>query len=184
MRAKIRLKQLLAKEIKGASLLRALELISPPVTILGSRNDVLLGAPVDEASPRHPILFEGEPIGWVVGRGQAEWLATFLAQVAYREWEVDELADEMLELYREINLLYNLSEKLGASLDPQAVMQVALDEASRLIDATGGAVLLSVEGEEAFRASLTFGAEFDTARKYRWVKVSSAIWRAAKKARL
>ncbi len=167
MRAKIRLKRLLTKEIKGASLLRALESISPPVTVLGSRNEVLLRAPVDEASPRHPILFEGEPIGWVVGRGEAEWLATFLAQVAYREWEVDELADEMLELYREINLLYNLSEKLGASLDPQAVMQVALDEASRLIDATGGAVLLSVEGEEAFRASLTFGAEFDTARKYK-----------------
>jgi len=163
----MRLKRLLAKEINGASLLRALGAISPPITILGSRNEVLFGAPVDDTLPRHPILIEEEPIGWVVGHEQAEWVAAFLAQVTHRELEVNELADEVLEVYREINLLYNLSEKLGASLDPQAVMQVTLEEASRLIDATSGAVLLRVTGEEAFRANLIFGEGFDTARQYR-----------------
>jgi transcriptional regulator with GAF, ATPase, and Fis domain len=167
MRAKIRLGQLLAKEINGTSLLRALESISPPITILGSRNEVLLGAPMNDALPRHPILFEEEPIGRVVGHEQAEWVAAFLTQVAYRELEVNDLADDMLELYREINLLYNLSEKLGASLDPQTVMKVVLEEASRLIDATGGTVLLRVKGEEAFRANLIFGEGFDMARQYR-----------------
>jgi adenylate cyclase len=87
--------------------------------------------------------------------------------VAYREFEVNDLADNILELYREINLLYNLAEKLGASLDSRAIMRVVLEEANRLIDATSGAVLLRVEGEVAFRAGHTFGGAFDRARQYR-----------------
>jgi adenylate cyclase len=167
MRAKIRLIQILGKEINGTSLLHALESISPPVAIIGSRNEVLLGTHVDEALPRYPILFEKEPIGWVVGQEHGGWVAVFLTQVVYRESEVNDLADDMLELYREINLLYNLAEKLGTSLDSQVVMHVVLKEASRLIDATGGAVLLSVESEKTFRAGLVFGEEFNMARQYR-----------------
>jgi GAF domain-containing protein len=52
----------------------------------------------------------------------------------------------MLERYRELNLLYNLSEKLAASLELAAVAQMALDEASRLIKASGGCVALLDEG--------------------------------------
>ena len=167
MRTKIRLKRILGRKVNDASLFHALASISPPIAIIGSRHEVLLGAHVDETLPRYPILLEKEPIGWVVGHEHTGWVAAFLAQIVYRELEVNDLADDTLELYREINLLYNLSEKLGASLDSQAVMKVALDEANRLIDATSGAVLLRVEDEAVFRASLTFGGAVDIAQLYR-----------------
>jgi GAF domain-containing protein len=59
-----------------------------------------------------------------------------------RELERRALAREALDKYRELNLLYDVSEKIGASLDVGEVAGVAINEARRLIKRGVGVVLV------------------------------------------
>jgi PAS domain S-box-containing protein len=52
------------------------------------------------------------------------------------------VADETLDRYREINLLYNIGETIGSCLDPDEIPQLVLAETRRVIDADMGMVLL------------------------------------------
>ena len=53
------------------------------------------------------------------------------------------LAQETLERYREINLLYRIHETIGASLDLDEVIQRVLQQSIRIIKTDGGTVFLS-----------------------------------------
>jgi hypothetical protein len=54
-----------------------------------------------------------------------------------------EVANEALDRYREINLMYRVSETIGALLDVEKIPQMVLDESRRVIRANSGIVLLS-----------------------------------------
>ena len=56
--------------------------------------------------------------------------------------ELERLADETLDCYREVNLLYNLSGKLTTSLNLKVVCNVVIEEARRLIQSSVGGVML------------------------------------------
>ncbi len=65
-----------------------------------------------------------------------------------RSLEARSLAEETLERYREINLLYNIGETISASLDPDEIPDLVMAEAGRIIRAHGGIVLLLNEKRE------------------------------------
>ena len=64
----------------------------------------------------------------------------------------------MLGLYREINLLFNLSEKLASSLELQNVARMALGEATSLIQATDGSVMLFDEEQRKLASIASVGS--------------------------
>ncbi len=68
------------------------------------------------------------------------------------------LAQETLERYREINLLYNIGETIGTSLDPDAIPHLVLAEASRIIETNIGGVFL-LEEHETLSLRAAFGSE-------------------------
>lgn len=92
-------------------------------------------------------------------------MAGLIEHLAEKEVEKDTLADGTLEHYRELNLLYNLSEKLGASLEVASVAQTALDEAGRLITTTGGCVMLLDEGQTQLETIIVSGQGFEPPRR-------------------
>jgi adenylate cyclase len=65
------------------------------------------------------------------------------------------LARETLDRYREVNLLYSLGETLATCLDVSELLQRVLAEASQIIHALRGAVLLYDETEELVTAAST-----------------------------
>lgn len=69
-------------------------------------------------------------------------LALLLAEAL----EKRSIARETLDRYREVNLLYNIGETIGTCLDPQEIPRLVLREASRIIRADVGVVLLSAAG--------------------------------------
>lgn len=74
------------------------------------------------------------------------------------------IARETLDRYREINLLYNLGEKLATCLDIDELLQRVLTEANRIIQARQGAVLLYDESEKlTIAASTELTEELETA---------------------
>jgi GAF domain-containing protein len=113
------------------------------------------------------VRYEGETVGWVSGGDHADLIANLLTHLVAREAEKEALLEEVLDLYRQVNLLFNLSEKLATSLVPATVARLTLAEASRLIEATGGAVLLRGEGTDLHQTAATIdrGIEAQTSLK-------------------
>jgi adenylate cyclase len=99
-------------------------------------------APGDATSERHPIVIEGATVGWVEGPRPAGSIAAVLAYAGARETDKRSLAREALDRYRELNLIYDLADQIGAVLETDAIAQVAVAEASRLPSGGTGFVLL------------------------------------------
>jgi len=99
------------------------------------------GALTNEAQ-RFPILLDGEAVGWVQGARVAAAVAAVLGYAAAREHDKRSLAQEALERYRELNLIYDLADQIGATLEIPAVAAVAVREAGRLPAGGRGFLLL------------------------------------------
>ncbi|HEX5591477.1 MAG TPA: GAF domain-containing protein [Candidatus Limnocylindrales bacterium] len=91
---------------------------------------------------RYPILLEGAPVGWVDGGRIAAAVAAVLGYAAAREHDKRSLAQEALERYRELNLIYDLAGEIGTTLEVAAVAAVAVREAGRLPAGGTGFLLL------------------------------------------
>jgi len=132
----------------------------PSLSIVDSSGRVLLGeAAFDETgSPsRSPIFLGDTVLGFVAGpEASAGAIAQLLTHLASRETEQRALAGETLHLYREINLIEQLSEQLAAILNIPAVSESALAQAQRLIQATHGSVLLADKTTGALRFEGSF----------------------------
>ena len=127
------------------------------VTITDVDGEVILdrqGRGQDPAAPveRHPIVVEGQTVGWVEGPRPAASIAAVLSYAASREADKRALAAEALDRYRELSLIYELAESLGATLEVDAVASVAAEEAGRLPSGGEGFVVL-VDGEDGDRLS-------------------------------
>lgn len=120
---------------------------------------LLCGAVPGPDARRTAVQYDGQVLGWVyedgaVGADQAKALANLLSALLLHEEEKRALAGEMLDKYRELNLLYTLSERLLVEPDPAAIARLALGEAGRLIDVTAGWLLLW-DGQQAMPLSST-----------------------------
>jgi hypothetical protein len=102
------------------------------------------------AADQHPITVEGRTVGWVHGPRPSASIAAVLSYAASREADKRALAAEALDRYRELSLIYDLSESIGASLDVAEVAGVAAQEASRLPSGGEGFVVLR-DGPDAAR---------------------------------
>lgn len=77
-----------------------------------------------------------------LGQEALALLHTSLLLILERALESRSLAAETLERYREINLLYNIGETISASLDAAEIPDLVMAQATRIIRADGGVVLL------------------------------------------
>jgi adenylate cyclase len=140
------LKRVFTDRSEAASILDDfIRMTGDPIAVNDLENNLLYGTSYDLSdpkSPKYPILADGKIVGWVSGGDRSEFVAELLTYLVTREAEKEELLDEILDLYRQINLLFNLSEKLATSLELETVAKMTLDEACRLIDASSGAVIL------------------------------------------
>ncbi len=96
----------------------------------------------DARIERHPIVVEGKPVGWVEGPRPAGAIASVLSYACSREADKRSLASEALDRYRELNLIYDLAERIAASPHLQDVARVAVSEAARLPSGGLGFMLL------------------------------------------
>ncbi len=104
---------------------------------------------------RFPIEQDDQVLGWVTGDASASVLAALLNYAVRQEDEKKSLANELVDRYRELSLLYHLSERMAASPQPEAVAEIALEEARRLIKADSGAILFLDGGD--LRTASSFG---------------------------
>ncbi|MBD1845596.1 GAF domain-containing protein [Cyanobacteria bacterium FACHB-63] len=144
---RVNLKRVLKQsEATIAALISTLNL---PVQIQDGSGKLLQGKPDPAQTEKHSIFAGERLLGWVIGGQDSQIIATILTDFCKRELELKTLADEVLDQYREINLLYNLSEKLTTSLDLTIVCQTVLTEVRKLIPATAASILLTDSANKA-----------------------------------
>ena len=143
----VKLKTLLSPRSSSAAPVAALcAVLGDEVGILDPAGRTLFGASSSNGSEPNgiPVLHDGQCLGSVVGpAAAASALALLLTDLAARESVSRDLASEVLHLYREVNLIEQLSEELVALLNLAAVGESALAQAQRLIAATYGVILIS-----------------------------------------
>ena len=92
---------------------------------------------------RQDVVVDGDMLGWVEGGRTARGIAAVLAYAAARERDKRSLANEALERYRELSLIYDLAATIGGSDTVEPVVHAAVTELSRLPHDARGFVLLA-----------------------------------------
>ncbi len=150
--ARVKLKKLFSQKNSLVPALTALfDVMNPRLAIQDIDGSWLYGTPNSHVQ-KVAIEMGSETLGWVAGEN-ARHIAALIAAIAAKEAEKIALADEVLEKYRELNLLYNLSDKLATTLDLSAVAKITLTESSRLIRSPAGKIILC----ENVQSVATFG---------------------------
>ncbi|NJR38735.1 MAG: GAF domain-containing protein [Leptolyngbyaceae cyanobacterium CSU_1_4] len=133
--------------------------VDSQITIQSSDGQFLWGTPIASHSHQFPIQLEGELLGWVNGDERAAAIASLLQNLAHREVEKRTLAQELLSKYKEISLLFNISEKIIDSLDVQEIASLVLDEAKGLLNSASGVLLLVGDGTCLLSNIASFGED-------------------------
>lgn len=100
---------------------------------------------------------KGNPTGTLVALGKSASKDNPLERAVQQSfnallaqaYERRDMANEALERYREINLMYRVSETVGALLDVEKIPAKILEESQRVIRAQSGIVLLSPASGDA-----------------------------------
>lgn len=156
----VSLKRLLAKKETLTVLLQLVDAIATPIVIQDHAGAILLGDETQSLRHQYPVLLEQATLGCVRGGEAAGAIAALLNHLATRELEKKQLAQETLDRYKEATLLYNLSEKITATLDLNAVAELALEEAKKRIAGGSGAVILWDSASGDYERIETFGNGF------------------------
>ena len=141
MAKEIRLKKLLRREDVAAVLTAVSDGQDAVVDAKGRR---LAGPLVD--GPSVPVTRpDGTLLGTVTGP-RAAATAGVLTALAGNEQERRELADEVLDMYREVNLLYALGEVLATATDRADLAARALREATRHVPVDVAYLVVDIDG--------------------------------------
>ena len=93
-----------------------IDILGAPVAVQAADGTFLIGDSSSILQDKYNIELSGEVIGWVMGGEGASHVADVLNHLASKEYEKKTLARETLERYKELTLLYEITEKIASSL--------------------------------------------------------------------
>lgn len=102
----------------------------------------------DAVHPEVPVIFENETLGSVISDKDGELIAGLLCQMLQKDAEKKKLGSEVLNLYQEINVIFNFSEKLSETIDPDVIAHLALEQAVHSIRPDAGIIVFWDEEEK------------------------------------
>lgn len=147
----ISLQNILWKKKSSAALLEnLLGSLNDTVCLEDHEGNILYGSPVSSPAVRLSLHNEEGTLGWVSGNSIAKVVAPLLQHLIELETGRKKMGNEVLNMYREINLIYHFSEKLADTIEPASIARMALEEASRLLSFRSGAVILYDEEQLRF----------------------------------
>jgi len=143
VRTRIRALKHILKDIKTDTLLKQLSKeLELEFSILDINAVLLWGS--DHNYPLHLTLNNHDlDYGQVAANEEkASIIVNLLNTLVSKELEKKNIGNEVLGLYREINMIYDFSEKLSEKIEVKSIAEMALTEASQIIDTTHGMFLL------------------------------------------
>ena len=112
------------------------------IIVEDAQHTVLFGIVPANEQPSYPVTLDGEISGFVKGDENAPIMASLLSLMLQKEAEKKKLGTEVLSLYQELNVIYNFSEKLTETIDPDVIAQLTLEQALHSIPSHSGVIVL------------------------------------------
>ena len=131
-------------------------------------------------------MVDGVRIGMVLGHGKCndenaselsesiKQLAEVLGERLSQEQKTDSLASEIINVYQELNLLYELTESLSGVLDVKRICEIVLNHATDIIEPEQALFFLLDDAGEKLKPMATIGMGDDT--KMAPVEVRDSIY--------
>ncbi|GAK50482.1 serine phosphatase [Candidatus Moduliflexus flocculans] len=147
-----------------------------PVPLFVVQNDAQ-GVSLAENAPEGvvliaaPILFQGDLDGYLAGltendsaenrefRLLIEFLSERIGEKAYSEYELQNLTEELIEKYNEVNLIYDIADTIGAVLNSNTVCNFILEKAVRVIGVDKASVMLYDDHLERLFLAASYGLD-------------------------
>src|SRR5258706_16029555 len=125
--ARISLKNIVGKKNEiNAAVLALISLSEAGTLIEDEKGNVIAGIQHDQMNSSFPVVLEDEILGWVKGDEKSVIIADLLTNLLQRESEKKKLGSEVLNLYQEVNLIFNFSDKLAQTIEPAAIAKITL----------------------------------------------------------
>ena len=125
---RISLKNIVGKKNEiNADIIAFIKELNLEIWIEDENGKVLMGDPGNDSSS-FPVMLNGEKLGWVKGHERGIIVANLLSHLAAKEAEKKSLGTEVLNLYQEINVIFNFSDKLSQTIDPEVIARLTLDQ--------------------------------------------------------
>jgi len=152
------LKSILGKRSDTTAWLQAWTTMSnTAIVVEDSQNNVLFGTALTFEPEIFTVTLDNEITGYVKGSDNAVIIAKLLTIMLQKEAEKKKMGTEVLNLYQELNVIYNFSEKLTETIDPDVIAQITLEQAVHSIPSHSGVMVLWDEGSKQLLIPATSG---------------------------
>ena len=147
--ARIGLKNIIGKNKEiNAVLLDLIKQLNIEIWIEDDKGKLLLGTPLETFQSTFPVSFDDEILGWVKGDNKGKIIVDLLTQLLGKEEEKKNLGSEVLNLYQEINVIFNFSEQLAETIEPDVIAKLTLEQATHSVSSHSGILVLWDEQEK------------------------------------
>ena len=141
--AKISLKNIVGKKNETSVVVSALvEQLNANIWIEDENGKILMGEQSQSPQLVAHVISDNEILGFVKGDEKAAVVASFISQLVQKESEKKKLGAEVLNLYQEINVIFNFSEQLSQTIEPETIAKITLQQAMHSISAHSGVIVL------------------------------------------
>jgi HD-GYP domain-containing protein (c-di-GMP phosphodiesterase class II) len=162
----IKLKKVIFKEANMQAIEETIKMLGVKIAIADSSGIIYGDEQGLEDKQRYVIAVENVVLGQVIGDNKASAVACIISAMCSSEKEKKALADEALEKYREINILYNVAEKIATTAGVNAVSSVVVTEAMKHIESTYAAIFLLNEEDESFEIVCQMGDKISISESF------------------
>ena len=157
---RLSLKAIIKKNETAALFTSLMDQLQAAIWVEDFSGNNILGNPQDVSQFSYFIKVDDEVIGIVKGDEKASIIAELLNHLSKKEAEKKKLGSEVLNLYQEINLIFNFSEKLAQTIDAPAICSITLDEARHVIKSDNGVIVLWDEKAKKLQVISSAGSLF------------------------
>lgn len=126
------------------------------ILVEDAKQQVLFGTPQDHPKS-FPVRYGEETAGFVKGDGQCILVAELLSLLLQKESEKKKMGTEVLHYYQELNVIYNFSEKLTETIDPDMIAGITLEQALHSIPSDSGVIVIWDEATSKLNVPATGG---------------------------
>ena len=175
------LKKFFSKKENSVLLENIADISSEPISVLDGAGSLIAGGPPAAKSPSFPIKIDGEEIGRVLGKRGAEGAAAILSRSIRSLLVQRSLAEEILQKYKEYDLLYNINDLMSLCPKPAEIADFIISELLKLIKFEYASIIIFSEADKTLDILSSYGKNHDGAGyKKNIEKINAKVFKSGK----
>lgn len=155
------LRHVIKKDQQSQKILDGLcDVLAINIYVISEDGKITYGQDGPTLTKEFKIIVNGDSVATVRSDDdKGEKMADLISLLLHKELDKKKIGSEVLGLYREINMIYSFSEKISEKIDSSSIAEIALKEASQIIDCTSGSFLMYDPARDRVIQAGAFGQE-------------------------